>query len=324
MPEVVISVARTAEHAAGRVPRLQVERGTRTPRAAKRMQVARTWSLAVLAMPAIALALTPPPSPAGGDPFPAIPGWRLAGQPVAYDPANLWDFIDGAAESYLAYGFVDLLVGEYVSPERLAVRVELYRHADPDNAFGIYATERSPGYSFLKMGAQGYEAEGILNFLAGRHYVKLSTHQRGSGTAAALRTVAGSIDEHLGEGSALPHGLNRLPAEGRQPNTEGYVAQSFLGYGFLNHAYAARYDNGVLVFVMEYPTADSAAASLRRLLLAVPGTRTGPDQYAISDPNNGPIAIARRGPILCGTVGAHDAAMETRYIRLLEGSIREH
>ncbi|MCK7485355.1 MAG: hypothetical protein MZU97_07190 [Bacillus subtilis] len=134
--------------------------------------------LVVCTVPFIALALTPHLSVAGTDPFPAIPGWRLTGPPIVYTPDNLWDFIDGAAESYLAYSFVDLQVGEYVSPESVAVRVELYRHADPDNAFGIYATERAPGYSFLKVGAQGYEAEGILNFLTGRYYVKLSTHQR--------------------------------------------------------------------------------------------------------------------------------------------------
>ncbi|MCK7485356.1 MAG: hypothetical protein MZU97_07195 [Bacillus subtilis] len=99
------------------------------------------------------------------------------------------------------------------------------------------------------------------------------------------------------------------------------MAQNFLGYGFLHHAYTARYEKGLQIFVMEYPTADSAAASLRRLLGAVPGTQAGPDRYRISDPNNGPIAIARNGPILCGILGAPDAAMEARYLKLLEGSI---
>jgi hypothetical protein len=102
------------------------------------------------------------------------------------------------------------------------------------------------------------------------------------------------------------------------------VAQHFLGYPFLHHAYTARYGKGLQVFVMQYPTADSAAAALRRLLAGAPGTKTGPDRYGIADPNNGPIAIAQRGPILCGTVGAPDTATETRYLTLLERSILEH
>jgi len=154
------------------------------------MPVPRRWRVVIFALPVVAFALTPHLSPAGGGPFPAIPGWRLTGQPRVYSPANLWDFIDGAAESYLAYSFVDLQVGEYVGPESVAVRVELYRHADRDNAFGIYSMERAPDYSFIKVGAQGYQEEGILNFLTGRYYAKLSTHQKGSAATKSASTRA--------------------------------------------------------------------------------------------------------------------------------------
>lgn len=280
--------------------------------------------LCTLAVLVTGLGPASPSLSAGDNTFPVIPGWQLTGQPVVYSPDNLWDFIDGAAESYLAYSFVDLQVGEYVNAESVAVRAELYLHVDPDNAFGIYSMERAPDYSFIRVGAQGYEGEGILNFLTGQYYVKLSTHQKGPTAAAGLRTVAGQIDAHLAGGSNLPVGLKRLPVEGRQPNTEGYVARNFLGYDFLHHAYTARYEKGLQVFVMEYPTADSAGAAMRRLLDAVPGTQTAQDRYRISDPNNGPIAIAQRGPILCGTVGAPDAARETRCLKLLESSILEH
>jgi len=296
-----------------RVRRVSAQRPARRMRQLFAMPAA--WAIALLV-----LALTPQRSRADGEPFPTIAGWRLAGPAVTYTPDNLWDFIDGAAESYLAYSFVDLQVGEYVNPESVAVRAELYRHADPDNAFGIYSQERAPDCSFLDVGAQGYEGEGILNFFSGKYYVKLSTHQKGPAAAAGLRTIAGRIDAHLAEGSTLPAGVKGLPLEGKQPNTEGFVAQHFLGYGFLHHTYTARYDRGLQIFVMEYPTADSAAGALRRLLAVAPGTQTGPDQYRISDPNNGPIAIARQGPILCGTVGATDAATETRYITLLRQS----
>jgi hypothetical protein len=280
--------------------------------------------LTACAMLVISPALASHLSLAGSNPFPSIPGWQLKGPPVAYSPDNLWDFIDGAAESYLAYSFVDLQVGEYINPESVAVRAELYRHADPDNAFGIYTQERSPDCSFVRHGAQGYEGEGILNFFKGRYYVKLSTHHTGPAAATWLRTVAGYIDTNLAGGSGMPDGLKRLPAEGKKPNTEGYVAQSFLGYGFLRHAFTARYERGLQVFVMEYPSADSAAAALRRLLASAPGTRTGQDRYSVSDPNNGPIAIARSRMVLYGTVGGPDATTESRYLGLLERSIREH
>jgi len=318
VPEAGIPGARWAARAAGRVPQLSVEGCARKRRAASRMRAVRTWRLLVLALPAVALALTPRLSPAGGDPFPAVPGWRLTGQPSVYSPANLWDFIDGAAESYLAYSFVELQVGEYIGPESVAVRVEIYRHADGDNAFGIYSMERAPDYSFIEVGAQGYQEEGVLNFLTGNYYVKLSTHQKGSAATAALRSIAGHIDTSLAGGSMLPAGLQRLPSEGKRPNTEGYVGQNFLGYGFLQRAFTARYDRGLQLFVMEYPTADSAAGALRRFLSVAPGTQTGPDRYSISDPNNGPIAIARNGVFLYGIAGEADTAVTIQYLKRLD------
>lgn len=290
---------------------------TRKPRANRGTWITSAVLPLVSAYLALILAAGPGLSMAGEPSFPAIPGWELAGEPVVYTPDNLWDFINGAAESYLAYAFVDLHVGEYVGPESVAVRAELYRHPDPENAFGIYATERAPDYSFIAVGAQGYREEGVLNFLRGKYYVKLSTHQRGPAADAALRTIAGSIDAHLPGGATLPAGLELLPADGRQLNTEGYVAQNFLGYGFLHHAFTARYEKGIQLFVMEYSTADGAAEALRKLLVAAPGTRAGPDRYSISDPNNGPIAVARHGSVLYGAVGAPDAATEKRYLNML-------
>ena len=42
-----------------------------------------------------------------------------------------------------------------------------------EDAFGMYAAERAPGYNFLDIGIEAYRNEGILNFLQDRYYVKL-------------------------------------------------------------------------------------------------------------------------------------------------------
>lgn len=258
---------------------------------------------------------------AGDSPFPDIAGWQLSGKPVTYTPENLWDFIDGAAESYLAYSFRGLYVGEYIGTDSIAVRVEFYRHADPANAFGMYATERAPDYSFMTIGAQGYQEEGVLNFLNDAYYVKLSTHQRGSDAEAALRMIAEQIDEHLGGTKKFPAGLNWLPARGRRPNTEGYIAQSFLGYGFLRNAFTARYTDGLQLFVLEYEAADSAAGALKQFLATAQTSTVGRDRYRIADPNNGTISVALSGRFLYGMVGTAGAAVEQRYLDLIEAEL---
>ena len=45
--------------------------------------------------------------------FPEIEGFKKYTNYPVYTPENLWDFINGAADNYLANGFVDLNVAEY-------------------------------------------------------------------------------------------------------------------------------------------------------------------------------------------------------------------
>ena len=45
--------------------------------------------------------------------FPELGGYKKNTDFPVYSPDNLWDFINGAAETYLAYGFVDVHVAEY-------------------------------------------------------------------------------------------------------------------------------------------------------------------------------------------------------------------
>src|SRR5512141_754220 len=73
-------------------------------------------------------------------PFPGLDGWTMAVEETVYNPDNLWDLIDGAADVYLEYNFVDLHLCRYQQGDK-EIRVELYKHATREDAFGIYAQE---------------------------------------------------------------------------------------------------------------------------------------------------------------------------------------
>ena len=53
--------------------------------------------------------------------FPMLDGFKKETNYPVYTPDNLWDFINGAADNYLAYDFVDLHVAEY-KKERMSSR----------------------------------------------------------------------------------------------------------------------------------------------------------------------------------------------------------
>ena len=97
--------------------------------------------------------------------------------------------MNGAAETYLAYGFVDLHVAEYKKGKNI-IKLEIYRHSDHTMAFGIYSTERSPSFSYMKLGSQGYYAEEAINFFKGNYYVKVRTYSKSEKTLQAARNLA--------------------------------------------------------------------------------------------------------------------------------------
>jgi len=75
--------------------------------------------------------------------LPALEGFKKVTSYPVFVPENLWDFINGAADNYLSYAFQDLHVAEYKKGKNV-IKLEVYRHRDKVNTFGIYFSERHP------------------------------------------------------------------------------------------------------------------------------------------------------------------------------------
>ncbi len=171
-----------------------------------------------------------------------LPGHASAQAPPSfYNSDNLYQYIDGGADIYLLYDFKKVLHQDFKSGAA-EFTVDIYQMDNPDDAFGIYAAERSPTYKFIAIGVEGYRDRGILNFLQDHYYVKLS----GSGTNAdtLLDQVARLLSERMGGRHTLPLLLEKLPREHRVPHSEQYVKKDPLGHGFLAPAYVVTYVQG--------------------------------------------------------------------------------
>ena len=253
--------------------------------------------------------------------FPAIQGWRLAVDSAVYTPDNLWNIINGAADAYLLYGFVDLHIGEYLSPDSIDVRAELYAHSSAANAFGIYSQERKPEYSFVDVGTEGYIEDGVLNFLAGNYYVKLTSHTRGARSRGALHTVARHLVSSLHQEPGFPSQLALLPPEGKIPRSESYIADSYLGYSFFHSAYVAQYDSGgrTQLFVMEFESPAASGAALKRYLekIGAASDRMEEGVLSVADPNHGSIGIGLKDRYLCGVVNCEKSTARREYLNTL-------
>jgi hypothetical protein len=249
--------------------------------------------------------------------FPAVDGWKPAGQPQVFSPDTLYDYINGGSDLYLKYDFEELQVVEY-RKDAMSVSVEVYRHRDADHAFGIYSQERVPGAAFLPLGAQGYYENAVCNFIQGGYYVKLSSDHTGADDREILLAFARRISQELPAQSALPAVLSAFPSDGKRPNSEKFIAKDFLGYAFLHAGYLADYERSgqkYQLFVIAGESPADARAMLGQYLNQIKHEATlAEGAYQVKDPYHGEIALFWKGKYVWGTMKLTDPGLRSAYL----------
>jgi hypothetical protein len=242
-------------------------------------------------------------------PYPDVEGWKKS--PIrVFNTENLWDHINGAAGSYHAYAFVKLEVFDYMLTDDKYITVEVYHHATPENAFGIYSSERPEESNFLNIGSEGYYEENFLNFLKGSSYIKM----RGSGELISkniLIEIAKALNDSLPGNESLPTALKKLPTRGKIKHSSMYVNQNFLGYPSLYDAYIADYmmdDKEFRFFVFDRKTENEIDEFLTPFLTNRSNMNALPihEIVEINDPYNGTIFFLKKGNYVLGSVDLTD------------------
>jgi hypothetical protein len=233
-----------------------------------------------------------------------LPGKAAAeAAPAFYRPDTLYQQIDGGADVYLLYDFRELLHQDFKSGA-IEVTADIYDMGKPEDAFGIYAAERSPKYKFAILGTEGYRSKGVLNFVQDRYYVKLTGS--GPNPDPLLGLFAQMLSQRIGGQRVQPTLLRKLPAEHRIAHSEQYIRKDPLGHAFLAPAYAAVYawqeEGKVLISVAK----DGASAKSRLDQLAKHFKQSGECAAA---PDAGTDAIQAKnsfeGRVLARTQGPY-------------------
>ena len=258
--------------------------------------------------------------------FPQVSGWKITQDDPVYNANNLWDVIDGAADLYLEYAFIDLHIARYISTDSIEVKVELYRHASNEDAFGMYSQERDTGYNFIPMGVEGYLQQGVMNFITGSYYIKLSTFQTGIKTNNALQAIGKKLAEHLKQKNTMPRLFQVFPKERKLPHTEQYVARNFLGYSFLNSAYVTAYkdSSAFKIFVIETAAQEKANTILADYLKVIPKnavTKLGQGTYQIQDPHIGVMEVQVMNRYVYGIIGCTDSKTRDLYLQEMNANL---
>ncbi len=249
--------------------------------------------------------------------FPQLAGFDIKLEYPVYYPDNLWDYINGAADTYLDYGFSKLNIAEYVKGEN-TYKAEVYIHKNAIYAFGMYAVERSQDYNFIDLGVQGYSEPSLVHFVKGTYYVKVSTYSNDPEADRIIGELAVSLENMLEGEKSIPEIFKLFPEMGKINNSEYFVSRNFLGYSFMNRVFYCRYEvdgKGFKLFVISPEGSGDVNTSLDKLLeKAVSYEETENAVYIIHDRYNGILYASKDADQIIGVQGLEDLSMATEFI----------
>lgn len=138
--------------------------------------------------------------------------WTRADEPLKYQADNLYNFINGGAEVYLEYGFVQVVSQEYVRAES-SVICTIYEMKDPQAAFGIFSYNRSPQKPSIPVGDGGFKGGLQTAFWQDRYFVLVESFSPGEEAEPVLVSLARQISRSIGDHAEEPEVIRRLPRQ---------------------------------------------------------------------------------------------------------------
>ncbi len=199
---------------------------------------------------------------------PGITGWQLAGEFYHYLPENLYNYINGAADLFISYGFVKLVGAEYTagSDKKYYLTTDIYDMGNKLNAFGVFQSKRNPESNLLKIGTGAYGDEKYLFFYKDRFYAEIQGNLSTEQSKDILMKMAKKVVSGISGDSTPPSELNYLPATSRVSGSEMYITGGILGHAFLDKGLVSDYTldgEAVKAFIAFYPSQELAVTAIK-------------------------------------------------------------
>jgi hypothetical protein len=152
----------------------------------------------------------------------AVGEWRAAGEDGRYDATTIFDYLDGHAEVYLAYGMKGCLARRYVRPQGPPDLVlDLFRMASPEDAYGVFTWDQDG--DAVAVGQGGWLRPGWLSAWKGDCFISVTADGDPSGlesTMVELGRAAAAAVEAEGQPPAV---VTALPRAGLAERSVRYL-----------------------------------------------------------------------------------------------------
>src|SRR5688572_28955834 len=117
-------------------------------------------------------------------------GWQIDGRVESFDPNNVYEKINGAAEEYLRFGFQHLDYVTLVRGQDL-ITIELYDQGNFQNALGVYSEQKDASQAVENLGKiELYPTPAGVIGRYDRYYFKISGNSGNEAILTKARAVA--------------------------------------------------------------------------------------------------------------------------------------
>ncbi len=261
--------------------------------------------------------------------------FRIAEKPVTYYRDTLWEYINGGAVGYLAYGFKEAIMFTTTHHESgLEFVVYIYDMGKQVHAYGIYSLERSQEGVAVEWGSDGLLYGSALYFWQNRYYVKIMAYDIAQETDKLLSKIAGSISRKLPDVGASPKQLAVFPENGRIKNSDRYIKTDVLGQDYFHDGFRMEYDRKgqrYTIYLIEGTTREKTALNLNKYRaylneMSKSGnelTGVGEQAFTGKDSFYGPVILSRKNRFIIGVFGLPDATAARNIIQTMLGKLEK-
>jgi hypothetical protein len=232
-----------------------------------------------------------------------VSGWELPEEAEVFNPDNLFDRINGAAPLFLENNFREMTSLEYKRGADY-ITIQAYRHATPEDAFGMYTAERSTELAYFPLGGEAQGDEKNLYFFAGCIYVKMWSNRSEDDVQPTLHVIGKGLADRIDPAASCPPIAKCFPAEGKIPHTEAYITSGYIGHEFLRGVYTANYESGgqsFQLFVVDGKSEEGAKKTLTSYFTFTQQPLTFEEgALQIRDKYNGDLPVIWKGRYLVG------------------------
>jgi hypothetical protein len=233
-----------------------------------------------------------------------VAGWEQQGGPRHFTADNLFEYIDGNAEGYILYGFLEMQ-GVTCHAGGDTILIDVFEMSGADSAYGVFTANLDPHLPIEKLGMGGQITPRRALFCKDKYYLELAANSERDQTA--LRAFARGAEKRIPGRSTPPAELSWFPTE--KLASVRLIPESVLGLRLLKRGFVAHYEQGQAFVVVEQSPASAAAvlSQLRQRFGEITPARVADEAFQSNDPYLGGLCMFRKGRYLGGFANMPDA-----------------